>query len=366
MMPSRRTGRILLERAVASLPPLRSSLALAITVAAAAQAAPVLQHESTLQISRESLRGARPVAVTTGADGSVCVTDAASRAGTLFDTSSIAFFRTGATAGLSDPVDLVVEASGGFVCTDGVRGGGRTLRRLDFFGHPLAYEPERPSEHWQPEHLLVLQDGGYLTTYAANGLLAKHDAATGALLWKRELQEMRSGELLALGRPAEGPDGRLFLPIPGDRQVVVLSADGRIETAFGIPGGSQGRLAFPVGIAFCPDGTIAVLDKMRHVILLYDKSYRFLSEFGTFGMGPTNLYYPAAIASTREGLIYVVQGFEGRVHVFRFTTTEAFNVRASRPWPERAGRVERPGRSQGGGGARSGDPLLAVTVSGSL
>jgi hypothetical protein len=126
---------------------------------------------------------------------------------------------------------------------------------------------------------------------------------------------------MALGRPAEGPDGRLLLPVPGDRQVIVLSAEGQLETAFGTPGGTRGRLAFPIGVAFCPDGGIAVLDKMRHVILLYDEQHRFVSEFGDFGMGPADLYYPAALASTEDGRIYVVQGFEGRIHVFRFRAT---------------------------------------------
>lgn len=351
MRPRTRTDCFGLEPTLASfLMQIAAALAIAVNVGAA----PALQYESTLQLPSESLRASRPVSVARGADGSLCVTDATSRTGFLFDPQNIVLFSTGPIAGLSDPLDLVVEASGGFVCTDGRPEGGRTVRRLDFYGFPLAYEPERPLDFWQPERLLIARDGHYITTDPANGLLAKHDAATGALLWKRSLQDLHSGDVLALGKPAEGPDGRLYLPVPGDRQVMVLSTDGQLETSFGTPGGARGRLAFPIGVAFCPDGSIAVLDKMRHVILLYDEQHSFVSEFGEFGMDPSDLYYPAAIASTGDGRVVVVQGFEGRIHVFRFSATGAANVTASRSRLKDAGRVERSNRSQREGGAKSG------------
>jgi DNA-binding beta-propeller fold protein YncE len=315
-----------------------------------AHAIPVLQYQSTLELPRGDVRAALPVSVTTGADGSVCVVDATTHSGHLLDPHNIHLFSTAGIAGLADPMDMVVEASGGLVCTDSRPEGGRTIRRLDFFGQPLPYEPERPSDLWWPEHLLLTRDGNFVTTDPANGLLVKHDAATGALLWKRELHDDRSGELIGLGRPAEAPDGRLLLPIPGNRQVAVLSAQGEFETAFGTPGGAQGRLSFPVGVAFCPDGTIAVLDRMRHIVLLYDEHYQFMAEFGKFGTGPTDLYYPAAIATTADGRVYVAQGLEGRIHMFRFTTTGAALINASRSRSTDAGREERLNRSRREGG----------------
>jgi hypothetical protein len=308
----------------------------------------LLEHESVLYLPSTGLRAGLPVAVALGADGTICVTDATSGAGYLFDRD-VLVYGTGAIAGLTSPMDLVVDASGGFACTDGRLEGGRTIRRLDFFGLPLAYEAEQPLNFWQPEHLLLTRDGHYLTTDPSNGLLVKHDATTGSLLWKIDLAELREGEVIAIGKPAEAPDGRIFLPVPGDHQVMVLSADGRLLDTFGVAGGGRGRLAFPIGVAICPDGSIAVLDKMRHTILLYDGQYRFESESGQFGSGREDLYYPDAIAAAADGRIYVIQGFEGRIHRFRFTATGAVNVIASRPWLMGAGRVERFDRSRGEG-----------------
>lgn len=325
-------------------------LALGMTGAVGAQAAAFLQYDSTLELPRHDLRESLPVAVTTSTDGAVCVVDATTRSGHLFDRQNVHLFSTSGIAGLGDPMDIVVDGSGGFVCTDSRPEGGRTIRKLDLFGQPLAYEPERPSDLWQPDHLLLTRDGNYVTTDPSNGLLAKNDAATGALLWKRSLLEDRYGELVGVGRPAEAPDGRLFLPIPGNREIVILSAEGEPDTAFGEPGAARGLLSFPVGVAFCPDGTIAVLDRMRHIILLYDEHYRFVSEFGRFGTGPTDLYYPTAIAATADGRVYVAQGFEGRIHLFRFTATGSAIPNASRSRPTDAGRVERSNRSRREGG----------------
>jgi DNA-binding beta-propeller fold protein YncE len=310
-----------------------------------AQAAPSLEYVSTLSLPCEGSRIALPVSVTVGTDGIVCVTDATGNAGHLLDRGNVHLFSTERAAGLADPLDICVEASGGFVCTDSRTAGGRTIRKLDFFGQLLPFAPEPVTDLWTPERLLVTRDGNYVTTDPTNGYLAKHDAKTGALLWKRELKDSQSGELIALGRPGEAPDGRLLLPFPGLRQIQVLSAEGEHETEFGTPGGARGRLSFPVGVAFCPDGSIAVLDRMRHVILLYDEHFGFISEFGTFGKGPQDLYYPAAIASSSDGLIYVAQGLEGRIQQLRFTTTGSAEPNNDRFRPVVAGRTEREIRS---------------------
>lgn len=316
----------------------------------ATQASAMLQYQTALVLPREEIRAGLPAAVTAGPEGSICVVDATSHSGHLFDSHNTRLFSTAGVAGLADPMDMAVEASGGFVCTDSRAEGGRTIRRLDFFGQPIPFEPERPSESWQPEHLLLTRDGDYVTTDASNGFLAKNDAETGALLWKVALQKDGAGEMIGIGRPAEAPDGRLYLPIPGNREIAVLSPEEEFETAFGTPGGAKGRLSFPVGVAFCPDGTIAVLDKMRHIVLLYDDQYRFVSEFGRFGMGPTDLYYPTSIAATPDGRVYVAQGFEGKIHLFRFTATGAALLNASRSRTTETGREERFNRSRREGG----------------
>jgi DNA-binding beta-propeller fold protein YncE len=291
--------------------------------ASASPAAPRLEHQATISLPSIETQPAQPVSVTTDAAGEFCVTDGTTASGFVFDRQTIPVFNTTAAAQLASPEDITSLETGGFVCTDGLRNGGRTIRCLNFFGEPVPYDPEKPQGGWAPDHILVTRDGNFVTTDPALGLIAKHDARTGALLWKRFVESDTSREITGLGRPAEAPDGRLYLPLGAAKSIAVLSSDGENQGSFGAPGTGFGRLSFPVGVAFCADGNVAVLDRMRAVVLVYDPQNAFLAEFGQFGGEATDLYHPVAIAAAPDGRIYVAQGFLGRVHVFGYSTAGA-------------------------------------------
>ncbi len=319
-------------------------------------AAVVLEHVATLTLPRTSARAGLPVAVT-AAGGQVCVTDATTSSACLYDEHSILTFHTSEISGLADPNDVTVESAGTLVCTDAVVGGGRTIRRLNFFGESVPYVPEPPISDWRPDHLLVTADGNYVTSDGAHSLLVKHDSRTGAVVWKQALDaDEASGETIGLGRPAEAPDGELYVPLGGDRHIGVYSKDGAPESTFGVPGTGRGHLSFPVGVAFCPDGSIAVLDRLRHTILLYNNAHAFIAEFGEYGTGPRNLYHPLSIAATADGRVYVTQGLEARIHVFRFSNTGSACLSTDQACPTSAGSVA---TVQPFIGARTGVPELA-------
>jgi DNA-binding beta-propeller fold protein YncE len=306
--------------------------------APSAQASPILEYQTTLTLASEGAGLGLPVAVSVDpATGELCVTDGMASSVRLFNRRNMPVFSTGALAGLSDPQDITPDLSGGFACTDAIPGQGRTIRRLNLFGESVPFAPEKPGDRWFPDHLLVTRDGNYLTTDPDDGFLTKHDARTGALLWKKALVREESGEILGLGRPAEAPDGRLYLPIGGDRIVLVLSAEGDPLTSFGVTGTGRGRLAFPVGVAICPNGDVAVLDRMRNVVLLYAPDHTFLAEFGDYGAGPREFYQPVAIAAAPDGRVFVAQGFLARILVFRFFDSESGTNDVDRPQPDQAG-----------------------------
>jgi hypothetical protein len=141
----------------------------------------------------------------------------------------------------------------------------------------------------------------------------------------------------------------LYLPIGGDHLIRVLTGEGVPDTSFGRPGTGRGRLSFPVGVEFSPDGSIAVLDRMRHVVLLYGADLGFQGEFGEFGFGVRNFYYPASISATPDGRLYVAQGFLGRVLMFRFVSTSSacITTTSSRPLDGGWARAVNPSRERG-------------------
>jgi DNA-binding beta-propeller fold protein YncE len=247
----------------------------------------------------------------------LCVTDVASGTIDVFDAAGNHRYRTDSASRLRVPLDGCIDAEGGFVFTD-VVDGVRTIRRLNFLGEPLPYDPERPREEWYPQHLVITADGHYATV-DREGLLAKHDSGTGALLWKRQLVDRGSERSDLLGRPAEGPDGTIYVPNAMDGSVLLVGPDGEGRGQFGFKGVKPGELAFPVAVALAPDGEILVLDRLKHKVIAFDAGREFLFEYGAVGFRPGMFYNPVGLAVSRDRRVFVAQGYEGRVQVYRLT-----------------------------------------------
>lgn len=287
-----------------------------------AHATLIFQYAGNLTLDEGRHGQPRPVAVSIdAASGDALVSDAAGAAVHVLHHAGGARFVTGAISGLSNPADAVAERDGGFLLLDAGGEHGRTIRRLDLRGEPVPFTAEPPANGWRPEHLTLLADGHVLTLDTTRGLLAKHDAADGALIWSRSLWA-DGGPDKVCGRPAEAPDGRIYIPMSQDHRVLVLTADGRPDGGFGVVGSTPGKFSFPVDVAFGPEDSILVLDRMRSVVLVFDAAHEFVSEYGRMGASPGAFYHPASLAFA-SGRLYVAQGFEGRVQVFDVFSTEA-------------------------------------------
>lgn len=288
-----------------------------VVFSSAAQAAIIFQYETMLELDLGAAGRALPTHVTCEpVSGEVCVTDVRQSTFHVLNARHVQLLRTGAFAGVSWPSSGCLQRDGTLVFTDTADGRHHAIRRLDIFGEPAAFTPEAPAADWSPRLLTVLANGDYLSLDPGNGLLARHRSDSGALVWS-----LRVGDPAArdsqFGRPAEGPDGRLYIPGGDQRKVYVVTADGLGAGEFGRFGSAPGRMVLPVGVGFGPGGTVLVLDRMRAKILVFGADLEFQSEFGSLGARPGQFYHPADITSTADHRIYVAQGFQGRVQVFR-------------------------------------------------
>lgn len=305
---------------------------------AAAPAAPVeyrLEFDHRVSLDIEATANAMPVSIARDAiSGDLCITDTRQVAFHLLNEHEVPVFRSRRIAGLSLPQDGCVDGLGRIVFTDRDPGGTTTIRRLTVLGEPDDFTLEPPAERWSPGRLLVTVNGDYVALDPASGLLTRHDPETGALRWARHCRpEGLSGE--QLGRPAEAPDGRLYIPGGDLRRVLVCSAEGVLEGSFGRFGSAPGRMVMPVAIDFGPGGEVLVLDRLRARILVYGPDHRFITEFGSLGLGPGQFYHPLSLAVSDEGRVYVTQGFEGRVQVFQLAASTMPSDRTSRSASQR-------------------------------
>jgi DNA-binding beta-propeller fold protein YncE len=101
--------------------------------------------------------------------------------------------------------------------------------------------------------------------------------------------------------------------------VYKVSQSGKV-TSFGKPGGAPGMFNVVSGIAVDNDGRIFVTDKLKSVVMVFDRAFKFLTEFGYRGNAPGNLIGPASVALGNNGQVYVTQSLKVGVSVFSITT----------------------------------------------
>ena len=342
-------------------------LSLSLLIPARALSISTFKYETTLRLTAGPVGKTRPTSVTIDPiQGEVCITDERQASLHVLNNADIELFRTSTIAQLSYPGDGCIDQLGRLVCVDRAGAGVFTIRRLNVYGEPDLFTPEQPCLNWIPTHLIITRDGNYLTLDSRNAVLAKHDCRDGHLIWQRTIAETGSDDL-HLGRPAEAPNGQLYIPGGNLRRVLVLDSNGYLNTSFGEFGSAQGYFSLPVAASFTPQGGLIILDRMRHKLMVFQPQYelisdlpnemenseqfsqpvslvlgrmlqrimsykyehRFVSEFGSMGSAPGQFYHPVAIAADKGGRVYVTQGFQGRVQVFRYTADESGQSRPS-------------------------------------
>lgn len=291
-------------------------------LAGQARGAVLFAYETTLQLDAGAGGRIHPTHVSADPlSGEICVTDVRQSTLHVVGSRHVALFRTGPFAGISWPASGSVDPDGTLVFTDVGSDRNFAIRRLDIFGEPAPFAPASPLEGWSPRLVTILAGGDYLSLDQANAVLARHDRTSGRLVWWLRVGDPAARDT-QLDRPAEAPDGTIYVPGGDQRRVFVVTADGRPAGDFGEFGSAPGRMVLPVGVGFGPQDTILVLDRMRAKILVFGPDHRFQSEFGSLGARPGQFYHPAALASTPDGRLYVAQGFLGRVQVFRVFASE--------------------------------------------
>lgn len=292
----------------------------ALLVAGPVGAAIEFRYVDALDLTRHQDGRLLPAAVTCDArDDGVVVTDGAHGVLHVVNGARVETFRTTGFAALAQPDDGAIDGSGRLLAITLVDGSRRELARLDVYGEPDGWSAAAPGEGWSPDHVMVASDGNYVTVDSHSGLMAKHDARSGEVLWSAVIAERAAadGDLeMGLGRPAQLADGNYAVPGSNLHRILIIAEGGEVLDSFGRFGSSPGRMVAPVAVAAGPGGTLLVLDQMRHKILAFDGRHEFVGEFGSIGDAPGAFYHPVSMATDGSGHLYVAQGYRGRVQVF--------------------------------------------------
>jgi DNA-binding beta-propeller fold protein YncE len=110
-------------------------------------------------------------------------------------------------------------------------------------------------------------------------------------------------------------DGSILFTMATLFKAYKYSPDGSMNW-FGRAGSSPGRFGIISGIATDSRGDVLVSDKLRSVVMVFDKDFRFVTEFGSRGVRPENLFVPDNLAVDRQDRVYVSQARRRGVSVF--------------------------------------------------
>jgi len=111
-------------------------------------------------------------------------------------------------------------------------------------------------------------------------------------------------------------EGNILFTIPVVFQAFKLSPDGNI-TAFGQRGSAPGKFNIVGGITSDDKGYYYLTDTLRCVVMIFDKEFKFVKEFGYRGYMPGNLIAPMELEVDSHGRIYIAQGGRRGVSVFK-------------------------------------------------
>lgn len=110
--------------------------------------------------------------------------------------------------------------------------------------------------------------------------------------------------------------GNMLFTVPVLFKAFVVSPAGKLEASFGKAGSAPGMFGVVSGIVADDFGNYLVVERLRSVVMVFDKEFRFLREFGYRGNKPGNLILPNDLALGNSGKLYVTQVKNRGVSVF--------------------------------------------------
>jgi hypothetical protein len=132
-----------------------------------------------------------------------------------------------------------------------------------------------------------------------------------------EPDDRQKGEVDMVGFTVD-QEGNVFFTMPTLFKVYKVSPDGSMKF-FGRSGPAPGRFGIVAGVASDSHGNLLVADRLKCVVMVFDKDFNFLTEFGYRGTRPENLIQPEEIAIDQKDRVYVSQWRRRGVSVFALT-----------------------------------------------
>jgi hypothetical protein len=242
----------------------------------------------------------------------------------IFNESGMEIYKFGDDLDLNQIVDVAVNQNGDILLL-AYRESGAEIIRCNFRGEPKSKIEAKniPNEFskFSPSRMVYQHGNLYLVSLMEMRVVIMDDQGNFKkaydLLPLLELEEKDRGSMEIVGFNVD-KEGNMLFTVPVLFKACVLSPDGKL-TWFGRPGSTSGRFNVVAGIVKDSRGDYLVVDKLKCAVMVFDKDFNFLTQFGYRGSRPGNLIAPDDIAIDNNDRIYVTQAARRGVSVFKLT-----------------------------------------------
>ncbi len=240
----------------------------------------------------------------------------------IFDKNGMEVYRFGDDGGLGMVVGVVVKKDGSILVLSkrNLKSAiilcnyrGEPLSELELKNFPPKFSGFSPDRMAYREGRLYLLDSisMKIAVTETNGFFLKgYDV--GSMLGGEEKKRVES----VIDGFSVDREGNVLFTIPVFFSAYRLSPDGKVRS-FGGRGSGPGGFGIVGGIVADDRGNYYVADRLKSVILIFDKDFRFQKEFGYRGMNPGNLIGPKSLVLDNLGRLYVSQLRSRGVSVFK-------------------------------------------------
>ena len=256
--------------------------------------------------------------------GEVFVPDIRNRRIDIFDARGMFLYQINGGEQFSGPSDLAVDPDG-YILLAARFSEKAGMAWLDFDGRfikevVLSGEGVEDAEPQQLHSVALSPDGGRIfaldQTHLTLWIADRDGQVLKSVSMVDDSESTKASEILLGHMDVYG--NRVLVAMPTAGKIRVYDLEGAQLYSVGRKGTAGCRTGFPMAAALDQNGNLIVIDQQRAIGMIWNmETNQCLQEFSGIGRAPGAFYQPSDIALDCRGYVYVSQGFEGRVQVFK-------------------------------------------------
>jgi hypothetical protein len=255
--------------------------------------------------------------------GEAFVINTSDRSIKIFNDNGMEVYSFGDDDDLGDVTDVTMLEDGDMLFLSYIKGKYAVIQG-NYRGEPksrleLKSLPKEMASGFSPSNIVYRDGHIYLADRNAMRVLVTDKAGVfektydiGKLL---NLDDKQRSETGMVGFSLD-KDGNILFTVPTLFTAYIVSPDMKLKS-FGVRGSAPGKFNVVSGIVSDDRGYYYIADTLRCVVMVFDKDFKFQTEFGYRGLDPGNLIAPSDLAVDNSGKVYVTQGRRRGVSVYR-------------------------------------------------